>query len=276
MRLAITGFLLLVALGGSAAGYAQENVENAWGILGNGCQSHRTKERVNVVRALGELPGNPRAIALAERAMADKKPEVRRAAAFTLGTLGSYHSIPLLEEALKDKEAQVNFAASSALLSLGEPRGYALYYEVLVGERKTGESALTDEKRLVKDPKALTLMSLEVAIGFAPYAGYGWAMYQALAKDYDAPILVDAAKKLANDPDPRVEQALIKAASNKNWKVRVAALEAMAHRGDPRALDAVLAHVSDRNHAVRCAAAAAIVRLSAAKQPEMQQASALP
>jgi HEAT repeat protein len=276
MRLALMGFLLLVAFGVTEAGYAQENVANAWDILRSGYRSHRTRERVDVVRALAELPGNLRAVSLAEQAMADKKPEVRRAAACTLGTLGSYHSIPLLEEALKDKEAQVNFAASSALLSLGEPRGYAVYYELLIGERKTGESALADEKRLVKDPKALTLMGLEVAIGFAPYAGYGWAMYQTLAKDYDAPILVDAAKKLANDPDPRVGQALVKAASTKNWKVRVAALEAIAHRGDPRVLDAVLAHVSDKNHAVRCAAAAAVVRLSTAKQPEMQQASALP
>lgn len=55
------------------------------------------------MRALGQTPGILHAVELAEEALIDKKPEVRAAAALTLGKLGSYRSIPLLKEALKDK-----------------------------------------------------------------------------------------------------------------------------------------------------------------------------
>lgn len=135
------------------------------------------------------------------------------------------------------------------MVSLGEPSGYSLDYHALIGERKTGESALEDRKRLVKDPQAMTLMGLGVAMGFAPYAGYGWAMYEVLSKDYGGPVLVGAAQKLANDPDPLTEKALVKGASNKNWKVRVAATGALASRDDAHVLDAVVPHMSGKKQA---------------------------
>ena len=74
----------------------------------------------------------------------------------------------------------------------------------------------------------MTMMMLGVAIGFAPYAGYGWATFEVLSKDYGGPVRVQAAQKLANDPDPETREALVKATSNKNWKGRAAALEALA------------------------------------------------
>jgi hypothetical protein len=40
------------------------------------------------------------------------------------------------------------------------------------------------KKKLVKDPKAMTLMMLGVAMEFAPYAGHGWATFEVLSKDY--------------------------------------------------------------------------------------------
>jgi len=131
----------------------------------------------------------------------------------------------------------VAFAASSALLSLGDPSGYTIYREVLVGKRKSGEGALEEEKRLVKDPRALTLMMVGVAAGFAPYAGYAWAGFEVLSKDYTGPVRVEAALKLATDRDPETPLALVKAASNRSWKVRVAALDALAQQADPRLMD---------------------------------------
>ena len=116
----------------------------------------------------------------------------------------------------------------------------------------------------------MTMMMLGVAIGFAPYAGYGWATFEVLSKDYGGPVRVQAAQKLANDPDPETREALVKATSNKNWKVRAAALEALAQRADPGLLDALMPHLSDRNQAVRCAGAAGIIRLSAARESEVQ------
>ena len=276
MRLVAFGFLAVVFVTGNESLRAQAPTRIAWDILEKGHTSRHAKERINAVRALGQLPGNSRAVDLAEELIVDRDPDVRAAAALTLGQLNAVRSIPLLREALKDKNIHVDFAASNALLSLGDSSGYAIYYEVLIGKRKSGEGPVEEQKRLIKDPKAMTLMMLGTAAAFAPYAGYGWAMFQVISKDYAGPVRVEAVQKLAKDADAQTEAALIEAASNKNWKLRVAVLEALAQRGDPRLADTLASHLSDKNQAVRCAAAAGFIRLSGPKEPEIQQSRALP
>jgi HEAT repeat protein len=275
MNIAIVGFLVVVLLGDNGVVLAQDSEERAWDILEKGHDSRSKQERVNTVRALGQLPGNSHAVELAEKAIADKKSEVRAAAALTLERLGSSRSIPLLKEALKDKNVKVTLAVSSALLSLGDPSGYTIYREVLVGMRKSGEGPLEEEKRLIEDPKALTMVMLGVAAGFAPYAGYAWAGFEVLSKDYTGPVRVGAALKLATDRDPETKLALVRAASNRSWKVRVAALDALAQQADPRLMDTLGSHLSDKKQAVRCAAASGVIRLSSVQGSEVQ-ASALP
>jgi len=276
MRLVVFGFLAVVFVTGNEPLRAQAPTGIAWDILEKGHTSRHAKERIIAVRALGQLPGNSRAVELAEELIVDREPDVRAASALTLGQLNAMRSIPLLREALKDKNIHVDFAASNALLSLGDSSGYAIYYEVLIGKRKSGEGPVEEQKRLIKDPKAMTLMMLGTAAGFASYAGYGWAMFQVISKDYAGPVRVEAVQKLAKDADAQTEAALIKAASNKNWKLRVAALEALAQRGDPRLADTLASHLSDKNQAVRSAAAAGFIRLSGAKEPEIRQSRALP
>lgn len=276
MRLSILGFLTVVSLTSAHSLCAQVPEEVAWNVLEKGHTSHNTKDRINAMRALGQLLENPRAVELAEKCLKDKKPDVRAEAALTLGRLNSVRSIPLLRDALKDKSIQVEFAASNALLSLGDSSGYAIYYQVLIGRHKTGEGPVEEQKRLVKDPKAMTLMMLGIAVGFAPYAGYGWAMFQVMSKDYAGPVRVGAVWKLAKDPNAQTEVALIRAASDKSWKVRLAALEVLAQRDDPRLADTLASHLLDKNQAVRCAAAAGFIRLSEAKESAVQRSSTLP
>jgi HEAT repeat protein len=276
MRLVVFGFLAVVFVTGNESLRAQAPPGIAWDILEKGHTSRHAKERIIAVRALAHLPGNSRAVELAEELIVDREPDVRAASALTLGQLNAVRSIPLLREALKDKNIHVDFAASNALLSLGDSSGYAIYYEVLIGKRKSGEGPVEEQKRLIKDPKAMTLMMLGTAAGFVPYAGYGWAMFQVISKDYAGPVRVEAVQKLTKDADAQTEAALIEAASNKNWKLRVAALEALAQRGDPRLADTLASHLSDKNQAVRCAAAAGFIRLSGAKEPEIRQSRALP
>ena len=139
-----------------------------------------------------------------------------------------------------------------------------------------GKAAVEEEKRLLKDPKALSLMLLGVAAGFTPYAGYAWAMFEVLYKGYAGPVRVEAAQKLATDQDPETESALVKAASDKLWKVRVSALDALAQRTDPLLMDTLATHLSDKTQAVRCAAAAGVIRLSDAKVSEAWQSSTVP
>jgi len=269
MRLVVLGFLAVVSV-------TIKPTRIVWGILEKGHTSRHAKERINAVRALGQLPGNSRAVALAEERIVDKEPDVRAVAALTLGQLNSVRSIPLLREALKDKNIQVGFAASNALLSLGDSSGYAIYYQVLIGKRKSGEGPVEEQKRLIKDPKAMTLMMLGTAAGLAPYAGYAWAMFQVISKDYAGPVRVQAVQKLAKDPNAQTEAALIEAAYNKSWKLRVAALEALAQRDEPRLADALASHLADKNQAVRCAAAAGFIRLLGTKESETQQSHTLP
>jgi len=276
MRFASAGFLVIVLLTGCDLAFGQSPAQRAWDILEKGHHSHSTSERVNAVRALGLLQGNSHAVELAEQAIPDKKPQVRAAAALTLGRLGSLHSMPLLKLSLRDKDIKVAFAASNALLSVGDSSGYVIYREVLVGKRKSGEGPLEEEKRLVKDPRALTMMMIGVAVGFAPYAGYAWSAFEVLSKDYTGPVRVEAALKLATDRDPESALALVKAASNRNWKVRVAALDVLAQQDDPRFVDTVAAHLSDMNQAVRCTAAAGVIRLSSVQQSKVQQSMTVP
>lgn len=276
MRLSVLGFLTVVSLTSAHPLCAQTPEEVAWGVLEKGHASHNTKERINATRALGQLLENPRAIELAEKCLKDKKPDVRAEAALTLGRLNSVRSIQLLRDALKDKSIQVEFAASNALLFLGDSSGYAIYYQVLIGRHKTGEGPVEEQKRLVKDPKAMTLMLLGIAAGFAPYAGYGWAMFQVMSKDYAGPVRVGAVWKLAKDPNAQTEVALIRAASDKSWKVRLAALEVLAQRDDPRLADTLASHFLDKNQAVRCAAAAGFIHLSEEKESAIQRSSTLP
>lgn len=276
MRLSVLGFLTVVSLASAHSLCAQVHEEVAWNVLEKGHKSHNTKERINAVRALGQLLENPRAVELAKECIKDKKPEVRAEAALTLGRLNSVRSIPLLKEALEDKSIQVDFAASNALLSLGDSSGYAIYYQVLIGKHKTGEGPMEEQKRLIKDPKAMTLMMLGIASGFAPYGGYGWAVFQVMSKDYAGPVRAEAAHKLAKDPNAQTEVALIRAASDKSWKVRLAALEVLAQRDDPRLADTLASHLLDKNQAVRCAAAAGFIRLSEAKESAVLRSSTLP
>lgn len=276
MRLSVLGFLTVVSVATTQSLRAQVPEEVAWNILEKGHNSRNTKERVNAIRALGQLLDDPRAVELAEESLKDKKPDVRAAAALTLGQLNSVRSIPLLKNAINDKSIQVDFAASDALLSLGDSSGYAIYYQVLIGKHKTGEGPVEEQKRLIKDPKAMTLMMLSIGAGFAPYAGYAWAMFQVMSKDYAGPVRVEALRKLKKDPDGLTEAALVKAASDKSWKVRVAALEVLAQRGDPRLADTMASRLADKNQAVSCTAAAGFIHLSRAKESGVLQSNSLP
>jgi HEAT repeat protein len=149
------------------------------------------------------------------------------------------------------------------LISLGDPAGYQSYYDILTGERKIGRGWIAEKDKLIADPRAMVLLGIGVGIGYAPYAGYGWMLWRELSKDYTTPVRVDALNKLANDPDPRSEGALVKAASDKRSAVRQAALAAIAHRGDPGLIRQLMPHMTDKNAAVRYTAAAAVLRLSA-------------
>jgi hypothetical protein len=64
---------------------------------------------------------------------------------------------------------------------------YAVYYEILNGERKAGESLVASQVSILHDPKKMAELA-EEGIGFIPFAGIGWGVIKAIAKDDSSPV----------------------------------------------------------------------------------------
>lgn len=89
----------------------------------------------------------------------------------------------------------------------------------------------------------------------------GWDALRTILKNDASPIKAAAATVLAKDPDPKTAQALVDAAGDKKWIVRVAAIEAIAKRGDPELRIKIEPYMYDPKREVRYAAAATTLRL---------------
>ena len=254
--------LLLVLAAPTPVLLAQNPQKRAWDILRAGVNEKSTGKRVQAVRALRLLPGDSEATEMAERALQDRKHEVRAAAATALGLMGSKGSIPELKKALADKDPSVVLTAAHALQVLNDPAGYEVYYELLTGERKSASGLVAQEMETMRDPKKMAELGIEEGIGFIPFGGIGYSAAKAIAKDDTSPARAAAARILVNDTDARVSQALVRAVSDKTWIVRASALLAIAKRVDPEFLNAIVPAMSDKNAVVRYTAAAAVIRLT--------------
>ena len=239
----------------------------AWDILVTASLSNKSGERTNGVRALGLLRDNEQARQFAEYALTDHNADVRRAAATALGQMHAKESIPKLEAALADKKIQVVMAAAQSLRELKAERlAYAIYYDLLTGERKAHDGMIAQQLKTLKDPKQLAEIGFSEGIGFVPFAGIGWDAWRTMRKKDPNPVRAVAASLLAHDPDPATGRALVKATNDKNWIVCAAAIEAIAQRGDPALMPHLVNKFSDKNEKVRYTAAAAVIRLSAIEQ----------
>jgi HEAT repeat protein len=249
-------------------------LDQAWNILQANLREKSVEKRVRATHVLGLLPGDRRALRLAETSALDEKPEVRAAAAAALGQMPGKSAAATLHKLLSDDEPSVVLAAASALVPSKDPAAYEAYYQFLTGERKTGPGLIASQMKTLKDPKKMAEIGVEQGIGFLPYAGIGLEAFKTLREDDVSPVRAAAAKMLANDPDPQSAGALVKAASDKSWVVRAAALEAIARRGDPQLLDSIVPALMDENLSVKCTAAAAIIRLSTLQEVQNKNAKA--
>ncbi len=263
---ALIGTLLTIA---PALVSAQSPLEQSWSILQAGADNNSTDQRVATMRVLQLIPANTKAAAMAENGLKDKDPDVRGAAALSLGAMDSKSAIPALVAAAKsDKEGAVVMAAAKALIQLGDESGYGVYYAVLTGQRKTGEGLVGGEEKqlndLLKNPKQMEAMAFEQGIGFVPYGGYGFQVYEAIhTSESKGPILkATSIKILAKDPDARTEKALVAATVDKEWLVRAAAYDALARRSHPAVLPDLTAGLQDEKEEVILTAAAAVIHLS--------------
>jgi HEAT repeat protein len=238
----------------------------AWDMLLTAILSKRSSDRTDGIRALGLLRDTKQARDLAESGLKDPVPDVRKSAATALGQMRATQSIPKLENALSDKKIGVVMAAAQSLRELKQDRAaYDVYYELLMGERKSGDGIIAKQLETLKNPKELAKIGVTEGIGYIPFAGIGWEAYRTMHKKDPNPVRAVAATLLAHDPDPESSKALVKATNDKDWIVRAAAVEAIAQRGDPSLLTHVIGKFSDKNPKVRYSAAAAVIRLSGAE-----------
>ena len=267
--LKFVSFVVLVCVCGAVA-LADEKTDinapshRAWDMLFTASLSQRVSERVNGVRALGLLRNDSQARELAEYALTDRNAEVRRVAATALGQMQATESIPKLEVALSDKKIPVVMAAAESLRQLkAEKLAYAVYHDLLTGERNANDGFIAQQVKTLKDPKQLAEIGFSEGIGFVPFAGIGWDAYRTMRKKDPNPVRAVVARLLAYDPNPASAAALVKATNDKNWIVRAAAVEAIAQRGDRSLVAHVVERFSDKNATVRYSAAAAVIRLAA-------------
>jgi HEAT repeat protein len=270
MRRGLQLFAVLTLSGAASVAFAQKSDDietprhKAWDMLQNAAMSKQTIDRTDGVRALGLLSGDTRARQIAEDALQDPKPEVRAAAATALGQMHATESIPKLQKALGDSKVPVVMAAAHSLRELKDTSdAYAVYFDLLTGNRKSGDGLIASQIETLKNPKELAKIGVSEGIGFVPFAGIGWDAYRTMHKKDPNPVRAVAATYLAHDPDPATARALVAATGDRNWIVRAAAIEAIAQRGDPSLAPKVQLRFSDRNPKVRYSAAAAVIRLSA-------------
>src|SRR3982074_2823957 len=242
--------------------FAQTKSKEAWEILETNLNAKETGKRALAVHVLGLLPGDSKGLKLVQNGAGDEKADVGTAAASALGQIHSRSSVPLLQKLLSDNDPSVALSAASALVTFRDPAAYEVYYEFLVGDRKTGKGMIAENLKMLKDPKKMAQLGVEEGIGFIPFAGIGLSAFKTLHVDAVSPVRAAAAKMLANDPDPDSGQALVNATSDKSWIVKTAALEAIAKRGDPQLLDGISPAMNDENNSVRFTAAAAVIHLS--------------
>ncbi|HVP54279.1 MAG TPA: HEAT repeat domain-containing protein [Candidatus Eisenbacteria bacterium] len=253
-----------LCLAPASAKAAETPKDQAWSVLYAGLSDSSPDKRTTAVQVLGLLPGDYNAKEAALKALGDEKPEVRAAAAQSLGKMKARDTITRLTELVNDKDAGVIMAAAHALIELGDIRGYNVYYAILTGERKSGTSLMDEQKKMLNDPKKMAQFGFEQGIGFIPFAGLGYGAFKMITKDNTSPVLAAAAITLAKDPDPKSGQALGNTATDtkKNWIVRAAALNAIALRGETSLLPFAESGLQDEKEEVRYSAAAAVIHLT--------------
>jgi HEAT repeat protein len=245
--------------------------EKAWSMFEESATCKNSIQRAIGIRALGLLRDNARALGLAEKALDDPTPEVRVAAATSLGQMRATTAIPKLQKSLSDPKLAVVMAAALSLRNLKDnSSAYSVYYDILTGKRKNGEGLIQQQLDTLHNPRELAKIGFEQGIGYVPFAGIGWDAWRYMHKKNPNPVRAVAASFLAHDPDPAAGAALVQATRDKDWIVRAAAIEAIAERGDPLLKRKIEFSFFDSNAHVRYTAAAAVIRLTANEESRQE------
>ncbi len=252
----------------SSEGPAAEkpDVIAAWKVLHAGVAEAKLGKRLEAILALGTIGPSNEARRMVEARLADPAPQMRQAAAMTLGKMKSQKSAAALRAALKDKAPEVSFAAALALWELGDHSGRQILYEVLAGKRGTGpgmvRGQMQDAKAKLDNPSGLAMMGARHGAGalLGPFA-LGLPLAEGLWKDGSAPTRALAARLLGEDNGTQSVERLERALGDKNWLVRAAAAQALGDVSSQRSVPKLRLLLEDKKPGARYMAAASIIRL---------------
>ncbi|MGA2118963.1 MAG: HEAT repeat domain-containing protein [Bryobacteraceae bacterium] len=199
----------------------------------------------------------------------DKDVEVRLAVVSSLADVKTVQARKSLERMLADTVPEVAFAAAKALYAIKDPLGEQALLAVLEGETKTNSSFFNQQMRqairMMHTPKVTLFYAVRQGAGFVPLPGFGMGIssLQAILADNGVSGRATAALLLGGDKGAATLAALRDALSDKDWRVRAAAVHSLALRNNPAVRNDLDPMVGDESEGVRLRAAAAVLRLAA-------------
>ncbi len=272
-------FIVAAALWGSIAWCqpASQPLTSAWDLLQKSLQDSNPEKRKMTAAALAGAGTNSQAIQMLYDAMTnDKDPQVRQAAAASIGEMKARVAIPKLKAAM-DNDPEVSFLAARSLWLMGDHSGRDLIEEVATDHQKKTSGKVSQAKleasRRLHDPNGLARMGAMEAAGalLGPFS-IGLQLAKELAKDSGAQARLLAIALLLQQCDAESASAIQTAfEDDKNEVVRAAAAKALGTCGGNKALPKLADAIISEKFSVQLAAAATVIRVSSAAPASSQK-----
>jgi len=252
-------------------------LDSSMDFLKKSLQDTNPERRRMAAAALGNAAANTNALQLLYDTMAnDKDPEVRQAAAMSLGDLKARAAIPKLKAAMEN-DPQVSFAAARSLWLMGDRSGKNIIEDEATAQLKdpTGKvaEAKLEASRRLHDPNGLAKMGAEQAASalLGPFS-IGLKAATELTKDAGAQARLLALSLLSQQCNPESVSAMETALEgDKNEIVRAGAAKALGICGGPGEINKLSLLVTSEKYPVQLAAAATIIRLSGRPQASLKK-----
>jgi len=224
---------------------------------------HRPAARNVAAQALAKRGGA--AAPMVEVMVSDADSEVRKAAAFILGRIGSRTSLaPLVDAMRNEKEPEVLVAIVTALGAIGDDRAFAPMLDMLDHPESAARQAVVSAINSIGHPQMEASVSArlrsesprvrEAAARIAGYFGYASCLRQMveLCDDPETIVRRSAVESLANyDQRPAWSKILETVTGDTDATVRAASARALARSASEESLVALIAATHDANLWVR-------------------------
>jgi HEAT repeat protein len=100
----------------------QSVTTKAWTVLDAGLHDQKAATRIQAISALGIIPGNRRAIEIAEQTLQDSNSDVCRAAISALGEMNSKGSLSKIKALISRSDAKTVVAIAAVLTKFKDPK----------------------------------------------------------------------------------------------------------------------------------------------------------